>query len=565
MDIANKSILVLGGSGLVGMAVCRKLISESPRRLIITSIRKSEAIDAVHQLRLEHPVLSKDFFVPCWGNIFVRNELKEFTREEILCDSKKRKIFLDDIVGELTPDVLHSSWMYQIIHKYKPNLVIDCINPASVISYEDIFSTAHSVAQHLDDVKMSKEKNDTLSETVEQLLCTLYIPELIRYVQILYRSMNEVGTLLFVSIGRDNASSIGLSTALTNSEKHVSRALLTESAISGAYTFILSRMSRTTDSPITKELASSAAIAWEKIGFGEIKKNGKPIQLVDCPLEHGMTLKGTLTLQMDHVGLPVHEMLKSVFIDTGENRILSRGEFEAISTPGQTEFITPEEIAENVILEIRGNNTGHDIINALDNTAFKSSYRAGYLFNRAMTTMKQLEKENGVDSIAFETSGAPRLSKLLHEANLLRIAYTDFKSVLAADPKAISQKLESIITTNADLRTQIISIGIPILMPDGKTLLRANEIRVPASQGENIIKIKNDSINTWAHDGWVDLRLENMKTWKRRLSSIMTQVNSVSESDSSSQHIQTVDYWDQFRSIDAGKIAGWILMEEEKD
>jgi hypothetical protein len=42
-----------------------------------------------------------------------------------------------------------------------------------------------------------------------------------------------------------------------------------------------------------------------------------------------------------------------VFIDTGENGLFSRGEFEAIATPGQMEFVTPEEIADVVVREPR--------------------------------------------------------------------------------------------------------------------------------------------------------------------------------------------------------------------
>jgi hypothetical protein len=267
---------------------------------------------------------------------------------------------------------------------------------------------------------------------------------------------------------------------------------------------------------------------------------------------------------MDHVALPVNESLKSVFIDTGENGIFSRGEFEARSTPGQMEFVTPEEIAESVVVEIRGGNTGHDIITALDHATLEPTYRAGFLYTSAVEMMCKLEKENCVDSIAFEMLGPPRLSKLLHEANLLQVAFNDFKSVLQSDPKAMSQKLESIITTNADLRTRIISIGIPILMPDGKTLLRANEIKIPVFQGENELRITKNSIDSWAHQGWVDLRTENMKVWKRRLSDIMSRVDSIPEEDSSSRFMRTTEYWDQFRSIQPGKIVGWIFTEEEK-
>ncbi len=564
MDITNKSVLILGGWGLVGSAVCRRLMADSPRQIIIASLLKPEAMEAVRVLRLEFPRLRRDFFVPVWGNIFVRNEFKDLSREEIIGDPKRRTAFIDDIIEDLTPEILHRSTLSQILRKHRPDIIIDCINTATAIAYQDIFTAAGSVLRSLREARTNGKKCDAFFEQTERLLCTLPIPQLVRHVQLLYRSMHEAGTSVFVKIGTSGTGGMGLNIPYTHSEERPSRVLLSKSAVAGAHTLLLFLMGRTPDAPITKEIKPTAAIAWKQIGFGEIKKHGKPIHLVDCPVEHGIRLQGHLTLRMDHVALPVNESLKSVFIDTGENGIFSRGEFEAISTPGQMEFVTPEEIAESVVFEIRGGNTGHDIINALDNATLEPTYRAGYLYNSAVSAMCKLEKENSVDSIAFEMLGPPRLSKLLHEANLLHIAYSDFKSVLQSDPKAMSQKLESIVTTNADLRTQIISIGIPILMPDGKTLLRANEIKIPVYRGDNVIKITKDSIDTWAHQGWVDLRVDNMKLWKRRLSDIMAHADSIPENDSSSRFMRTNDYWDQFRSIQPGKIVGWIFTGEER-
>ena len=566
MDISNKTVLVLGGWGLVGSAICRKLMPYQPKRIIVTSLTKTEALEAVAQLRSEYPKVRKNFFLPWWGNIFVRNEFKDLNREEILSDHKNRLKFIEDIIDELTPEVLARSALHQLLMKHRPDIVIDCINSATAIAYQDIFQAARSVVHALHEIEKSRKPADSLHEEIERLLCTLYVPQLIRHVQILYRSMNSSGTKVFVKVGTSGTGGMGLNIPYTHSEERPSPVLLSKSAVAGAHTLLLFLMGRTPDAPITKEIKPTAAIAWKKIGFGEVKRRGKPIPLVDCPVEHGVTLKGTMKLKMENAGLPVNETLKSVFIDTGENGIFSRGEFEAISTPGQMEFVTPEEIAEDVLFEIRGGNTGHDIINALDNATLEPTYRAGFLFNSAMIRMKQLEKEHNVSSVAFEILGPPRLSKLLHEANLLKIGYNDVKSVLQTDARNLSAKLSEIVQKNSDLRAQIISIGIPILMPDGKTLLRGNDIKVPSRerQDENELKITTAAIDTWAHDGWVDLRTENMNTWKKRLSMIVNEISSLAETDTSSRFMRTPEYWDRFQSIDPGKIVGWIFTEEEK-
>lgn len=66
------------------------------------------------------------------------------------------------------------------------------------------------------------------------------------------------------------------------------------------------------------------------------------------------------------------------------------------------EYVTPEEIAETVVFELKGGNTGHDIINALDHATLEPTYRAGYMQNFAISKMKKLEKEYDSDSVAFE-------------------------------------------------------------------------------------------------------------------------------------------------------------------
>ena len=62
MDIQNKTVLVLGAWGLVGNAVTRKLISEKPSRIIVTSLKEEEAVSYAEQLKNEFPHLPDDYF-----------------------------------------------------------------------------------------------------------------------------------------------------------------------------------------------------------------------------------------------------------------------------------------------------------------------------------------------------------------------------------------------------------------------------------------------------------------------------------------------------------------------
>ncbi len=564
MDIKGRTVLVLGGGGLVGSAVCRKLVEEKPKRIIVTSLLRSEAQEAIRILKKEFPKTPRDFFVPWWGNIFVRHALKDLRRDEIIENPRTRALLIEDILDELTEDVLRRSAIYRLLDQSRPDIVIDCINSATAIAYQDIFQGARGVLQQIKRERSGTADHDAVIESTERLLCTLYVPQLIRHVQILYRSMHTSRTKIYVKIGTSGTGGMGLNIPYTHSEERPSSVLLGKSAVAGAHTLLLFLMGRTPDAPITKEIKPAAAIAWKRVAYGDIRKRGKAIQLFDCPPSRGVVLDKTIRLAGDRPAMPLRKTLRSVFIDTGENGLFARGEFEAIATPGQMEFVTAEEIAEDAIYEIKGGNTGHDIINALDNATLSPTYRAGFLFDTAMKRIGELEAKHHVDSVAFEILGPPRLSKLLYEAYLLKLCFQTMLGVLKADAQELSRRLTKKISSDRSLRSQIISIGIPILLPDGKRLLRANEIKIPPYQGDNEIPVTGKNIEHWSHDGWVDLRSANMKLWKSRFEQIIAMAREIPAGDTSSRYMNNAEYWEHFHTIDPGKLAGWIFSYEER-
>ncbi len=83
--------------------------------------------------------------------------------------------------------------------------------------------------------------------------------------------------------------------------------------------------------------------------------------------------------------------------DSGENGLFAAGEFTALTTLGQMAFVTPEEIARNVVREIEGGNTGTDVVAAIDSSVMGPSYRAAFLRSAALNRLHQLEQEHNVD------------------------------------------------------------------------------------------------------------------------------------------------------------------------
>ena len=560
MNIQNKTVLVLGGWGLVGSALSRKLVAEHPKHIIITSLKLSEAEEAVTKLEKEFPEKGKNYFIPWGGDIFVRNEFKEMNRFDIISDPVKRRTLMQDIMEELSEEILKSSSVYNLLTLYRPEIIIDCINSATAIAYQDIYTTYRSVTKAI----RNKSDYNSIVEETEKMLCTLYIPQLIRHIQLLYSTMSFIGTELYLKICTSGTGGMGLNIPYTHSEEKPSRVLLSKSSIAGAHTLLLFLMGRTPDGPITKEIKPTAAIAWKKIEYGEIKKRGVPIELMDIPVTEAIPLKGKFVICSDKTYKTTGKKLKSVFIDTGENGIFSKGEFETITAQKQMEFVTPEEISNVAIYEIKGGNTGHDIINSLDHATLEPTYRAGYMQHMAVQKLAQLEKKHNIRSVAFELLGPPRLSKLLFEINIIGLFCNNMRDILKLSPEQLSEKAFETISTDDDLRSEVLSIGIPILLPDGKSLLRSQNMKIPPYRGENELDINKENIEKWSGEGWVDLRPENMKRWKTRINELIKEVEAIPEDDTSSLHVRTKDYWNNFENINIGKICSWLFIHEEK-
>ncbi len=561
MDIKGKRILMLGGWGLVGMAVIRRLSEYKPEEIIVISLKEQEAKDACSQLTKEAPEVR---FTPEWGNIFVRRSLKDLPRDEILNNPIYRKQILEDVMESLDDEKLTSSSINYLLNKHKPHIIIDSVNSATGLAYQDIYTGYYNLKNELKKAQDSNKLTDELGVEVEKMLSTLYIPQIIRHIQILHSSMVQNSTNVYLKIGTTGTGGMGLNIPYTHSEEKPSRVLLSKTSLAGAHTLLLFLAGRTPDGPIVKEIKPAAAIAWKAINYGEIKKHGRPVELYDCTPENADLLEGKYSFNGHGQWESKNDTLKSIYIDTGENGIFSRGEFEAITTAGQMEFVTPEEIADNVILELIGGNTGSDIVNALDNAVMGPTYRAGYMRHDAIKEMKRLEIENNVESVAFEILGPPRLSKLLYEAQLLKNICGTIYDVNKKSDTELSEMLQSEILSNNKLRMETISIGIPILLNNGKNLLRGPSVKIPVQLDKNKINYNSEQLDEWANAGWIDLRETNMRLWKSRISDIVDYVNGLPVEDSSSRFHHGIKYWKIDEPIDIGKLASWIFIFEDE-
>lgn len=565
MDITGKRVLVLGGWGLVGAAVCHRLFQEKPQLIVVASLKREEAEDAIQAYSRDNRAAGIGF-AAAWGDIFVRHEFRELNREAILQDTEKRFRLMHDCLDKLDDEILTSSSLYKLVEKHQPHLIIDCVNSATGLAYQDIFTGSGRLLRELEDARGKAELTDSLQTEIERLLSCMTVPQLIRHIEILKATLYKFKVQGYFKIGTTGTGGMGLNIPYTHSEERPSRVLMSKSAMGGAHSLLLMLMSRTPLGTGIGEIKPAAAIAWKSIEYGSIRKGGKPIKLYDCPPDQGVELNDVFNAEMVCPCSETDQELKSVFIDTGENGIFSYGEFAALAAIGQMEFVTPEEIADYLAMEIKGNSSGYDVIAGLDSTVLGPSYRAGALMSGALKHMEQLQKKHNTDSVAFELLGPPRLSKLLYEVYIMRQSVGAINDVLQAAPEELAGKAEKYIAENSKIRSQILSIGIPILKPDSKTLLRGPVVKIPDSRVQKEHAISAAKIDEWAEAGWVDLRAANFKKWQKVLSELKAEIDGIPENDTSSAYHWNRTYWGTEEEIlDPGKVVAWIFVNKEGD
>ncbi len=538
-------VLVLGGTGQVGIAVCRKFLREGFNDIVISGLTEEEVLTTVELLKRDFPNahLNYDF-----GNIFARESSKHKLKNELLIE------LVEDALNEFNDDILKNSHLYNLISRFKPDVVIDTINTATALAYQDIFSASKEILK----------SKDNLDYKIYNLIASSSLPLLIRHIQILWESLIQNNVKIYIKVGTTGTGGMGLNIPYTHGEERPSRVLLTKTALAGAHTLLLFLLSKTPNfsilskpsynkrAPIIKEIKPAALIAFKNIAYGKISKRGKDIYIYDEMRTYKLKSKSTFNIDELDYGTKKGVMY-DLYIDTGENGVFSIEEYRAITSLNQMEAVTPEEIANVVFLETIGDNTSYDILSAISSAIMHPTYRAGFLRYRVVKILEELKRKYNARSWAFEILGPPRLSKLIMEAELILQNY-DVDKFLSESIESIFSKLKSFIFESDNYRMTAISIGIPIFIEPDELIFARREIR--DKHWEGFWEVNDNNLKFFLHNEWIEISKENIIRWKERFKRIK---NELENNPYSSQFDRT--YYDF--SFTSGEITAWIFENED--
>ena len=547
MEVTGRRVVLLGGTGLIGMAIARRVLEREPARLVIGGLRKAEVDEALAVLR-ERDEAAGTELVGEHGDLFLREEHQGRSRREILSSQEGRDQLLDDVFGSLDEETYERSALAGLLERHRPEVIVDCVNTATAIAYQDVFASVKKLRRALED-----EEGPTRAE-IESHLSSLYLPQLIRHIQLLLAATKRVGTEVYLKIGTSGTGGMGLNIPFTHSEERPSATLLAKSSVAGAHTMLLYLMARTPGAPAVKEVKPTAAVAWKRIDFGPIERGGEAVTRYDAV--EALPVDRALGAPPEDAYEDTGEVLESVYLDAGENGLFSLGEFESISTLDMMELVTPEEIADTALAEIEGRPTGRDMVGAMDAASYGPTYRGGVLREAALRRMEELEEQHGVRSVAFEMLGPPRLSKLLFEGAILERLYGDLASAADLSPDDAASRSEALIREDRTLRSDALSIGIPVLMPDGERLLRGPDVKVAPEPGDE------RDVDRWAARGWIDLRPEAWERWAARCEGYLEEQIRAPGPGAGSR--TDLDVRGRSGEIRPGALAGWVFRIEDE-
>ncbi len=574
------SVCVLGGAGLVGYQVSRLLLREgATERLMVVSLGQGEVREAVTRLREEFPASAVE---GRYGDIFARGRMGDpFLPPAPLQPGRRDPARMRELLSDIYEDfeaARRASALCALLLAERPRAVVDCINTATAISYQDVPTAAKQLMADLG-LRGGGGGADAaqVREDVLALLASVEIPQLILHVRLLQSALKEAGCEVYLKVGTTGTGGMGLNIPYTHGEDKPSPTLMAKTAVAFAHTGLLFLGARTEGGPAFKELKPAAMIGYREVAVHEVpgyvwervqgrfqrrRAPSRPLFRAQAvPLAEPLDLTpdaSRFEVRADGAGKP--RTIRLACVNTGENGWFAHGEFEAITALDQMEMITPEEIARATVQELCGRSTGRDVIAALDGSIQGPTYKGGLLRQVALDRIGRIGREGSVPSIALGDLGPPQLSKYLFELYLMRAAFGSLEeSERSLREGGAAERLERLLESLEDLRDLIVSVGIPVLLPDGATILRGPEVKIPGYDPSlPARRLTAAEVGAHAAKGWVDLTPGNLQRWADRLRLLLASRRGGSAGASDAMGHETYGR-DDFR---IGEVVAWVFANE---
>lgn len=539
VSMKNKTILILG-AGQIGEACAIRVLEEKPKRIVLHALTETEAKQVLANIKKIAAKFDVELTVS-WGNALVTKSLMYVDKDKICNDKKNKKELINYYYSFFNNKLIRKSSLYHLIKRWKPDVIFDGINTATVVGYQD---DPYSIPRKI----LSNKKSDWQDST-ENLLVSNTIPSLIRFTQALKEAMADFKVNCYVKISTTGLGGMGNNLFYTHgdvNEPGMSSGILGKVAAAGVVHQLFLSLSHTPGFNI-KVIVPAALVGWQRVNFGKFRSHGKNLPLMDSikrvSLKDKEVFKTAKCQKIaDHLEIP--------YVDSGENCAYSLGEMTAITAVGQMECVTREEVAQAAIEAAYGS-TKHDLLTAIDLVSLGPSHVAAVQRDMILSKLYQLETGQKTYSIATNNLG-PTVSKHLFELFLImKVSDYSIKKCIESEVPILVKAVEKLLMKDVTIRSQIVSLGLPIIFDNNEGII-GEYYYVPNPKEEN--KISKENINLWASCGWVDIRKPEIEYWQSVLKRVYKEITSLEKSES----VILDRNWQKAKKGDIRELLGFI-------
>lgn len=502
----NKILIV--GCGQIGRAILKRVYEFNPEMVHIHNLTKEEN----EKIKLRSDLISGDIkYSFSSGNIFMPYSLKDLNNNDLV--SKKNEI-IAYFYQDLNENVLKKSTIYTLVEKFKPDLIIDAVNTATVLG--KAYNPCETQWLYKSDIK----------NCCENVLVNDFTTKIINFVSGLKLAMETFRVQKYIKVSTTGLGGMGFNMPYTHGDNptyNLSNALMGKISASGVLHQLLWNLQH------TKGLDISVVVPGTFVGVDSVMKDDvdndfgfvkKRLKIYPKTIEFGK--------EMMYNDCEVGDVLKFEVVRAGENHVYSMPELATLTALGQMEAITKEEVADAVIKDIIGQ-TKSSIFEAMNKNMLKPTYLGRDMVKRILSNNK-VNRDNGIATGNLGVTTA----KHLYELYLIKKIIPTLKSALSddLDISTITEKVNMVLVKDQNLIDEIVSLGIAIITNNNQ--LYVGDYTLAPSKLERKI-LTEENVNKWAEIGWVDLRGKNIEYW-------ITQIKDVWKKRLDFKNIDNINY-----------------------
>ena len=544
----DKCVFILG-AGQIGIAIALQILKYKPKALILHTYTEKEAEESIVKIR---EMAGTDTEVSSsYGDAFLPYLMTNITEKSILYTEENKIKLLQYYYSEPNSTLLKTSSIYQLICRWKPDIIIDSINTATI--FGDDYNIYSSYIENNSGFGVNINK-ECLKNAFDSYLLDNFVPKIINFILSLKLGIEEFKIRKYIKVSTTGLGGMGMNLRFSHGDLVnycLSNAIMGKIAVAGMLHQLLLSLSHTPGFNISV-IVPATCVGWEDSVLDTVENNLGLIKAIDNINPQKLNVGERLNACKENTN---KELLKIPIVSAGENKSYSLGEIAALTSYGQMESVTKEEVADAVIKCLNGLGS-NDILKLMDLGSLHSSYKGRRIREILIDKLKIIENESGIPSIATGNLG-PTTAKHLCELYLFKlILKNSLNKINELTTELLWESIHNEIFKNKEVRMQILSIGLPILVEDDSVLI-GEKWMVP--ENNECCLISSDNIENWARKGWVDLRFSSIQCWQNKLIEL---VEDVKKAKNSCEISLVRDGYEIIDNFDVGEILAYCYILE---